>query len=129
MIKHDTLTKTVIPIQGTFDIALARNTIRSKINLRRWSIAFHARAATAITALGEIILTNDQKQAVAVHMSFLNEQGRCGVEFACSLPKSITEQSQWERKSQNLERAVDTLDIHENETQVLVHAYVSLGKE
>ena len=129
MLNDDTLTKTVIPIQGTFDIAQGRNTIRTKINLRRWPIAFHARAATAMTALGEMILMNDQKQVVAVYITFLNGQGRYGVEFTCSLPKSIVEKIQWERKSHNLERAVDTLDLHENGDNILVEAYVLLGKE
>ena len=45
-----------IPVQGTFDVALARNMLRKQVAERGWVPSFRARAAAALTALTEIVL-------------------------------------------------------------------------
>lgn len=49
-------------VQGTFDIAKGRNLLRKLINDYRWSLTFGAHASAVLTAVGEMILQNQQTQ-------------------------------------------------------------------
>ncbi|MBZ0303322.1 MAG: hypothetical protein K8J31_26505 [Anaerolineae bacterium] len=116
----------VIPIQGTFDIAQGRNAIRTRIALQHWPLPFNGRAATAMTALGELILLSNRSKAVPVRITFLNNQPRCGIELDCTLPKPDGEIVRWNSKTDNLARAADTLDMQEHGNQIEIRVCVWL---
>ena len=62
---------TTIPIQGTFDIAKGRNSLRAHIAAQRWPPTFGARAAAVVTALGELILNVQGQNLVIVRMNVI----------------------------------------------------------
>jgi hypothetical protein len=126
MSRNNTSDSTVIPIQGTFDIAQGRNTIRSKVTLWRWPISFNARAATAMTALGELILFGNVSTVTPVHITFINSETECGIELRCTIPKSVSEADRWDVKADNLVRATDDLDVQESGNQIEIRAWVWL---
>ena len=119
-------TTTVIPIQGTFDIAQGRNAIRTKITLRRWPLSFNARASTAMTALGEMILLSDDSRVTPVQITFIEGKGQEGIELRCRLQSAVSEASRWEAKVDNLSRVADDLAIEDQSDQISVSANVWL---
>ena len=121
---YDNLTSTVVPIQGTFDIARARNSIRAMISLRRWSANFNARAATALTALGELILLTGGNKTVPIRVEIHECENRCGIMLSCTVEASNSEPARWEAKQNNLRRAVDEFDIEEKISQLRIAVWV-----
>lgn len=112
----------MFPIQGTFDIAIARNTLRRKISGGNWTPTFNARAAAALTALGELILAvHHSTNVVLVNLVILEDHHQQGVEFSCDvrLPEHHGDLNE---PCQRLERACDTLETEE----VGGHLYVSV---
>ena len=119
---------TTIPVQGTFDIAQGRNTIRTKIAMQHWPVtfAFYARATTTLTALGEIILLLDKSRSMCIQLIFFNCEPHCGIELSCRLPKTAQTASSWDVKVANLKRAADELDIHESPSHLEIQARIWL---
>jgi hypothetical protein len=75
-----------IPIHNISDITAARNLLRKKITGTKWSPTFRARAAIALTAIGEFILRS--KRAGMLDVSVIMGQGTWGVELRCDLSDS-----------------------------------------
>jgi hypothetical protein len=75
-----------VPIQNVSDITAARNLLRKKITGTKWSPTFRARAATALTAIGEFIIRT--KQIGTLDVAVIMGQGTWGVELRCDLPNS-----------------------------------------
>lgn len=115
---------TVVPIQGTFDIALARNTLRTKIAQQRWPMVFNARAATALTALGELILMVGKAQAVPVHIEVLEQSKKYGIRLNCRFRLPDKKPIRWEEQKNKLEQAAADTEIQESQTEIEVTAYV-----
>jgi hypothetical protein len=119
---------TVIPVQGTFDIAQGRNTLRTKIAMQHWPVtfAFYARATTTLTALGEIILLLDKSRTMCIELKFFGQEPRCGIQLACKVSPMAQTASQWEQKVANLARAADELNIYESADHIEIQAYIWL---
>ncbi len=73
-----------IAIHNASDITTARNVLRKKITGTKWTPTFRARAATALTAIGEFILRSHQQANLGVNV--VMGQGTWGVELRCDLP-------------------------------------------
>ena len=123
---NDPPATTVIPIQGTFDIAQGRNTIRTRIASQHWPMSFNARAATAMTILGELILLCNDSKAVPVRISLLNDQKLHGIELSCTLTKPTDDPARWKSKADNLTRVADSLDMQEHGNQIEIRACICL---
>jgi hypothetical protein len=114
---------TIIPIQGTFDIAIGRNTLRTKIVARRWAPKFNARAAAALTALGELILSAETSRIVPVRMRVLEEEA-AGIEFSCDIRLNNSSGDRFDEAQARLDRATDELDMVSGGSTVRVIARI-----
>lgn len=123
---NDVQTNIIIPIQGTFDIAKARNTIRTKISAQDWpaDFSFIARASTAMTALGEMILLGDATQSTQVFASFCVDDTKHGIKLHCTLPNPTSDHLRWESKVDNLRQMADELDIEQKGNKISVQAVI-----
>ena len=119
-----TSTSTIVPIQGTYDIALARNTLRTKIALQRWPIVFNARAATALTALGELILITGKVQPIPIKIEILGQPSKCGIKLTCRFSLPDKRPIRWEEHKHKLEQAAADTKIQESESEIEITAYV-----
>ncbi len=115
---------TVVPIQGTFDIAYARNTLRLKIAQQRWSMFVNAHASIALTALGELILLTERAQPVMVNIETIAEPQRYGVRLSSRFDVPGAKPSNWEEKKRNLEQASSEFNLTETEDGVDIIAYI-----
>lgn len=103
---------TVVPIQGTFDIAQARARLRTHLAPLRWSPLFTARSSTAVTALGELIIAFEHGKVCPVRVAIEDEKKNKGISFSCSL--HFDEQDDQQRVTNllnHLRSCVDSLDI------------------
>ena len=73
-----------IPVQGTFDVALARNMLRKKVAERGWLPSYRARAAAALTALTELILLSQTPAVLNINM-VEQPQPHMGIELVCDI--------------------------------------------
>ena len=117
-------TSTFVPIQGTFDIAQARSSLRLKIAHQHWPTVFNARAATALTALGELILALGKSQPVLIRITFVEQFGKRGIELWTELSISDESFPQWEARKHNLERAASDILFSEAGDNIEITAYV-----
>jgi len=115
---------TVVPIQGTYDIAYARNTLRVKIAQQRWSMFVNAHATIALTALGELILLTERLQPVMVNIETLAEPNRYGVKLSSRFDVPDERPSNWEEKQRNLQQAATEFDLVEIEDGVEITVYI-----
>ncbi len=117
---------TTIPIQGTFDIALGRRTLRSKIAAQRWNPTFNARASAALTALGELILLGGTERVVPVRLIIIKGQQNEGVKLACTVSNIESGSERLYKVLDQLERAADNMEIEElsNGMQVALHVWL-----
>lgn len=112
----------VIPIQGTFDIAQARATLRTHLALFRWSPLFTARASTAVTALGELIIAFEHGRVCPVRMQISNAK-KPGIDFICKLHiDKDDDQARTDYLLKHLDTCVDWLDINEIDGMINLHA-------
>ena len=119
---------TVIPIQGTFDIAKGRRSIRAHIATQRWTPVFGARAGAALTALGELILHAGVSRIVAVRLYIIDTGDEAGIEFDCQLhPCNIADNGKFEQAQQRLENATDDLYLRVDKGCVQIHAGVRIA--
>lgn len=107
-----------LPIEGTFDIARGRNTLRSHVIANNWTPMFGARAAALLTAVGELILYAGVSQMVVVRLNVIEEGADAGVEISCEMKPPDDENPQYEKARQRLVRAADVLDI-ERDSEVM----------
>ena len=121
---YDTRTALALPIQSSFDIAQGRSTIRTLINLRRWPVIFNARAATAFTALGELIMLMGISRVTPVYVEILEQESGRGIMFQCGFELSTETPSQWNTWCQQLQEAADELAVETQTTRLLLKARV-----
>jgi len=104
---------TKIDIQGTFDIAKGRNTLRKFIMAQRWSPTFNARASTALTALGELIIcSSPEHEMIEVQVYILDTDDDTGIEMNCQIPILESGNLALETAQDRLKRAADHLFIN-----------------
>ena len=108
------MTTSTIPVQGTYDIALGRRTLRQKISNQRWEPTFNARAAAALTAMGELILLGGLGTIVPVTIRVFEESDLSGVEFSCSLDTAQMDNYRLDETMQRLVNVTDELNMQEN---------------
>ena len=111
---------TTLPIQGTFDIAKGRNSLRTHIASQRWAPAFGARAAAVLTALGELILHTNRHGLVIVRITIVEEGVDAGVHFECNIQSPEGETRQFNEAHERLQRASDHLEMREIATNIQV---------
>ena len=104
---------TTIPIQGTFDIAKGRSSLRTHVAAQRWSPTFGARAAAVLTALGELILNAGRHNMVIVRMIIIEDGKDAGVQFSCSIHLPEGEQGVFNDSYDRLGRAADDVQTQE----------------
>jgi len=125
----DTRTSIVLPIQESFDIARGRNSIRTLISLRHWPVTFVARAATGLTALGELLLLTGNSRVIPVRAEILGNDQGSGIVLDCRLDLQATSLPQWEEKLDKLTRAVDELIVEADNAHVVLKAFVYVAQE
>ena len=76
-------------VQNTTDITAARNLLRRKINGANWSVPFRARASTALTAVGEFIVSSGKPGTMEVGV--VMSRGTWGVELKSTLHEANTD--------------------------------------
>jgi hypothetical protein len=116
-----------LPIEGTFDIARGRNTLRSYVIANNWTPMFGARAAALLTAIGELILYAGGGQMVIVKLNVIEDGDSAGVELACEMKPPSGDNQQYEKARQRLVRASDTLEIDQTPDGLYVRACVQVG--
>lgn len=117
---------TTIPIQGTFDIAKGRNSIRAHIAAQRWSPTFGARVAAALTALGELILYTNRNNLVIVRMNVHEEGDTAGIEFVCTVQIPEGDLRAYQDAEARLARATDDLDLRKVAQNIHICAIIRL---
>jgi hypothetical protein len=118
---------TTIPIQGTFDIAKGRSSLRTHIAVQRWPPTFGARAAAVLTALGELIINAGHHNMVIVRMIVIEDGNDAGVQFSCSIHLPEGEQRAFNESSDRLGRAADDVQIQDiaGNQQILASAFLN----
>jgi hypothetical protein len=117
---------TTIPIEGTFDIAKGRSSLRTHIAVQRWPTVFSARVTTALTALGELIMAYGSNRVIIVKAEIINGGNNDGVAFEVNLPLLDIDEPRLCQALARLERATDTLGIRNiaNSTQIATRVLV-----
>lgn len=109
MTTSTTPSSTVVFIQGTFDVARARNILRLKIAQQGWTPFYQAKAAAALTALGELILSTQPTLPVLVKISRIDQADAAGIKLSTQLVGSTEKKPiRWEEHTANLKRAAET---------------------
>jgi hypothetical protein len=114
----------IVTVQGTFDIALARNTLRTKIAQQRWPTIFNAHASTALTALGELIILADRTHPVPITIEMLEQSDKGGIKLSSHFRIPDRRPVQWEDQKRNLEQAAADARIQESGNEIEITAYV-----
>jgi hypothetical protein len=119
---------TFLPIQSTFDIALARKVVRMRMASRQWATASNARVGAAVTALGELILLPDIAKPVAVKFDILEQPS--GVQLSCNIFLSRSTPMLVDDIRERLERAADELDVKPTAkgVQILARLWIPGGR-
>jgi hypothetical protein len=117
-----------IPVQGTFDVALARNMLRKQVAERGWMPSFRARAAAALTALTEIVLLS---QTPAVLNIDVVDQGApaVGIQLVCDIHWRAAKEVWLEQARLRLSRATDELQIRDEPDCTHITASIWLSQE
>lgn len=118
---------TTIPIEGTFDIARGRSSLRTHVAVHRWPPQFNARTSAALTALGELILACSPNRVVIIRLEVVADGEDKGIVFDMTLPSLEVDKLRLDQGLARIERAVDRLDIREfpNGMQVTAHVCVA----
>jgi hypothetical protein len=117
---------TTIPIEGTFDIAKGRSSMRAHIAVQRWPTVFGARVSAALTALGELIIAFGSDRVIIVKAEIIYGGTNDGVAFEVNLPLMNTDEPRLSQALARLERATDTLGMRDiaNITQIATSVLV-----
>jgi hypothetical protein len=118
-----------IPIEGTFDIALARRAVRVRMAARRWAPTAYGRVSAALTALGELILLPSVLKAVIVKIDIFDLPESSGIELSCTLIQTEPDGGQMQVAQERLQRATDQLQIKlvANQTHICARLLISGG--
>jgi hypothetical protein len=117
-----------IPVQGTFDVALARNMLRKKVAERGWLPSFRARAAAALTTLTELVLLS-QTPAV-LNLNMVDPGGpNVGIELICEIHWHASREEWLEQARTKLTRAANEMEIKEQGAATLIIARIWLSED
>jgi hypothetical protein len=119
-----------LPIEGTFDIALARRAVRVRLAAHRWAPTAHARVSAALTALGELILLPCVVKAVVVKFDFLDIAEGVGIELSCTVFQNGGSDEQLPQAQERLKRAADDVFFTPtaNGLQIAARIWVNGGR-
>lgn len=115
---------TVLPIQGTFDIAKGRNMLRTHIAVRSWSTQFNVRASALLTAIGELILTTDPDHLSLVKVEIVPQGKDAGIEMHTRCHLSHGDSRLIESTRQNLARVADRCELLIEDGEIVINAYL-----
>ncbi len=115
---------TTMVIEGTFDIARGRNSLRTHTARQRWPPVFVARATAALTALGELILSSQPEKPVVVQLNIIDRGHDPGVQFTCNIEPFNHTLPRLRKAQENLARATDDLDVHETANGIRISAHM-----
>jgi len=118
---------TVIPIQGTFDIAKGRNALRTHIAANSWPTHFTVRASALLTALGDLILMSEHGHGVIVRADIVVDGGEPGIRLVCDLELSRVDASRLDHCKSRLNRASDQLELSSSGSFTNVDAFLKVG--
>jgi hypothetical protein len=115
-----------IPVQGTFDVALARNMLRKKVAERGWLPSYRARAAAALTALTELILLSQTPAVLNINM-IEQPQPHMGIELVCDIHWRAAKDVWLEQAEVRLSRAADEMEIVDDggSTHIIARIWLS----
>ncbi len=111
-----------IPIQGTFDAAVARNVLRKEVSEHNWVPAFRVRASAALTALTETILLSQTSAVLTIKT--VERGGNLGVQLICDVNWHAAREVWLEQTRLRLTRAADDLRISEQNGSIRIEAWV-----
>lgn len=116
------LASTVVPIQENYDIAIARNILRVKVRQQGWPANMTARAATALTALGEIILALNRQQPIVIKIEIAQEaiENKRGVRLVSQLLIPDKNAIKWQERKLNLKSLAHDSEILERGENVQI---------
>jgi hypothetical protein len=117
---------TTIPIEGTFDIARGRSSLRTHIAVHRWPPVFAARASAVLTAIGELVLTSRVGQVVLVKMAVIAEGEDQGIHFDLVLPTPDIDTARLQQALTRIERAADGFVMRKIGENLEISAQVSV---
>ena len=120
---------TTIPIEGTFDIAKGRSSLRTHVAVHRWPPQFKARTSAALTAFGELILACSPSRVVIIRLEVIAEGNDQGIVFDMTLPSPDGDKLRLDQGLARIERAVDRLDIRELPNSMQVTAKVCVTEK
>src|SRR5579872_2020801 len=109
-------------IQSTWDVATARNVCRKVILGQKLPPSFCARSVAAIAVLGELILLSHSAGTLEIRV--VPQRGKQGVELRCSIPLSNGQSVSLETARSQLARAVDAIDINNQDNQLTITAHL-----
>jgi len=117
-----------IPVQGTFDVALARNMLRKKVAERGWVPSFRARAAAALTALTEIVLLSQTPAVLNINIVDHGEP-EIGIQLVCDVHWRAAKDVWLEQARLRLTRATDDLQIVDDSEATHIIASIWLSED
>jgi hypothetical protein len=119
---------TTIPVEGTFDIAKGRSSLRTHIAIHRWPPVFGAHASAALTAIGELILALNSNRIILIKMGVIADGDDQGIVFELALPLLDANIPRLDEALARVERATDDLDIRETANSVQISAHILVKK-
>lgn len=117
---------TVIPIQGTFDIAKGRSSLRSQIAEHSWPSTTTVKAGALLTALGDLIVPAALESSIPIHVEFAPEGPHRGIHVSCTLPAEHVSEERIAQVEETLRSASDHLLIEEDGSTVFITAYLNV---
>ncbi len=105
-------------IQGTWDIAVARNVCRKAILDQKLPPTLCARVVAAIAALGELILLSHLTGTLEIHI--VPQQGKRGVELTCCIPLADRQCPSLDTARSQLARVADALEIQNQDNRLII---------
>lgn len=115
---------TVIPVQGTFDIAKGRNLLRSHIAEQHWPTTTNVRAAALLTALGDLIVPACLDFSVPIHVEFAPDGSHRGIHVSCEVPECCATDARMVQVQEALRQVTDHLLVDVEGGTVYITAYL-----
>lgn len=116
---------TTIPIEGTFDIARGRLSLRTHTAIHGWPPVFAARASAVLTAIGELIIASGANRVIPVKMGVVAESEDQGLTFELSLPAQDANSSQWETALARVDRAADSMSTRDIANNIEISTWIA----
>ena len=121
---------TTVSIKGTFDIAIARNLIRTQLRaIRKIVPAMSVQTTIALTALGELIIALELDKAVPVRLQIVECNEHYCFEYSCSIPQIHAKNSSADRYQTNLEKVSHTFSLQQNNNDIQIEGSLKLNAD